>query len=265
MSRILTYSKVFTSIGELDSGEIILNQSLQLDNTKKTYIKLISGAITSRIANVFNYGGINNGLLRVSNDNGVSWTVIQLNDGVYSSPTVIQNAINSAVEAWWTNLTDPGILIYANYTLGKAYIILDSAKLSAPGQLQIDLAYNGSRIWELLGFTVTTLFTVDGTYTATENAQFDWIGNRSHVYLDGFGTISIKNSNISNQIYSVPLAVSDVSNNYNFPSIEQPYIQLYTIPSIISYWRVYVLGSRSNRKAYALEGEFEVTIEIMQQ
>lgn len=260
MSRILSYSKFVNSISSMD-GTTTLVQSLQLDSRREHKVRLIDFAISSQIPNVFNYNGTNNGLLAVSGDGGATYTDIQIEDGIYSV-SQIQNAINQTLSSWWTDVGDPGILIRSNTAIKKNYIVLDSTKLKAPHtQLGIDLSL--SSISDLLGFSATKTFIVDGTYTGDMYPQLDWIGNKLRVLIHGLGPITILDGGVSDEICRVNLATESVTNLYTFPDIVQPAITV-SPPSQLNSFSVELIGSRNNRPVYLLEGEVFVSIEIIE-
>lgn len=259
MSRVLTYSTYLSSIGS-PNGTTYLNQPIQLNPNRPHYLKIIDCAISTQIPNVYNYGGVNNGLVSVSRDDGVTWTDVQLTDGVYSV-NQIQNAINEAVSSWWTDVADPGILIRSNTALKKNYLVLDSTKLKAPGtQLRID--FSVSNIWELLGFSATKVFIVDGTYTGDVYPQVDWWGQKIVVLIHGFGPVTIKNGNSSDEAFRINCPTSTDILLYTFPQTVQPSIIISPPNQIVTY-SVEVVGSRG-RPIYLLEGEFDLSFEIQE-
>jgi len=266
-SRILSYSKSLKTIGSPD-GTVNLgtnNHPIKLTGTNNK-IRLIDFTIDSQIPNVYNYGGTNNGLLRVSVDDGATWTIIQLDNGVYSV-TEISNAINAAISSSYTLSTDPGIIIRANTVVKKVYMIIDSSKLAVASQIRIDFGYSTSRITELLGFVSTTMFIADGTYTASDFPQIDWIGNSISVELE-LGTIKfgVTNSDATNEICRVNLATATVTNTYTYPNIQQPAITI--PPETIYNYGVKVYGTKLNtdlskRPVYLLNGEVYLRFEII--
>lgn len=237
-------------------GTVNLNQSIPLDTRRTHTIRVVDFAISSQIPNVYNYGGVNNGLVRVTKNAGVAWTSIQLPNGVYSV-TQIQNAINETVSTWYTSSADPGILIRANTALKLIYIVLDSTKLvGGVGQIGIDMSQ--SLFYELLGFSATKSFIVDGTYTGDVYPQMDYIGNQIVVSVSGFGAVSVKNGFSSNELFRVNLAETTTLNVYTFPKVSQPDITCYPASQLTSFG-VTITGSRG-RPVYLLEGEVSLSL-----
>lgn len=221
-SVTLSYSKSFTTLSSLD-GVVCLRQPISFipyrgtEKPRRMSLRLIQVSFTSRIANVYSLpdGSFNNGLIRVSKDGGATWTSIQLPDGVYTLP-YIQAAINEAVSAWWTTSSDPGFVLRYNLATEYAYVSLDSTKLAAPGQLGID--FSQSRVADLLGYSAVKTFVADGTHVADAQAMLNWCGDAVSVYLRGFGTLSVADGVLSEELCSIPLTVSQVGNEYIYPS-----------------------------------------------
>jgi hypothetical protein len=224
--------------------------------------------MTYQMPNVYNIDGKNNGLVRVTNDGGGTWTSIQLPVGIYTIP-LIQEAINQTIgPTWYTSMADPAILIQYNLATNIAYIILDSTKLAVGTQIGID--FSQSLIHQLLGFSAVQTFITDGVFSASEYAQLDWFGNNVSIVLNGFGALSIKNGVLSNEIVSVPLSSSNVNNEYVYPSagIVSPYITLSRPLTNLSSYDVNFYGSRVDTNGvpypiYVMEGLVEVVVELV--
>ena len=221
-SRILSYHNNYTSLSRMD-GTVVLDQPINFidyrhtEKPRRMQVRLTQVAFTSRIPNVYSLpdGSFNNGKLRVSNNGGSTWTTIQLTNGVYTIP-YIQAAINSVINNWWTDINDPGLTVKYNLATELVYITLDSTKLASPGQVAIDLSQ--SQISDLLGYSTTKTFTTDGVKVADKPAMLNWCGDSISVLLHGFGTLSILNGKLSEEFCSVPLTVSQVGNEYVYPS-----------------------------------------------
>lgn len=263
-TRQITFQSLISSTSN-GTTTTRLDQSIQwskYNSTKK--IKLVNCFISGNIPNVYNYGGVNNGLVRVTNDGGSSWTSIQLDDGIYTA-TDITNAINYSVSSWHTSLSDPALVISTNDVIGKCYITLDSTKLATGSQIGIDLTQ--STIYDLLGFLVTDTFTTDGQHDATNLAKLDWFGNTLSIKLDGFGSLSVVNSSSSNIIATLNLS----NKNGNLYQIDTSSFFPVTIfpPSQISSYKLSFLGSRNDssgnpKDIIFLEGEIQLTFQIME-
>jgi hypothetical protein len=218
---------------------------------------LISGVISTRIPNIYNYGGFNNGSLSVSDDEFVTQTDIQLSDGIYTVED-IQNAINRTVSSWYTDpINDPAFILGANDVVGKVYMIIDSTKMADPLKtFQIEFS---SDLATTLGFT-DTLFESDDTYYATNLAQLDTFGNVMNIEINGFGSISIINNQSTNVIATVNLTKQD-GNLYSITKNETVEIDI-NPPSQLSTYEIKFKGSRSNRTILLLEGECNLIFQL---
>lgn len=266
-STILTYSNAFTSLSSLD-GVVTFAQPLRFGiRPKSQAIRLLKVCIPSHMPNIYQLGNsFNNGLIRLTQNGGTSWTQIQLPDGVYTL-NYIEAAINTAVSAWWADSSDPGVKIRGNLATNMAYCELDSTKLNIVGQLGID--FSQSRINEVLGYITTQTFVTDGLHAADSYAKVDWFGNNISVQISGFGALSNKNGLPSEEICSIPLSAS-VGNTYIYPltGIPSPYIPLRTMIETLQSFEVKFFGSRPLATGglspiYVLEGEVEVQLELI--
>jgi len=266
-SQILSYNKTLTSFGSPGTTEnVVLSMPIKIGSNAK--VRLIDFHIDAQICNIFNYGGINNGLVAVSNDDWTTTTVIQLDNGVYSSVSNIQNAINKTIAGWYIDYNDPGIVIQSNPVLGKNYMTIDSTKLAVAGQLAINFAYNGSLLGELLGFTAPATFNTDGLKEADAFAQVDFIGNEISVKFIGLGNLSMVNNEPSTEIARVNLSDSTVQNVYSYPSIMQPMISIIENKYGLQTYQVVIEGTRYDasgnaRPIYILNGSCFLRLEII--
>ena len=262
MSRILSYSKNVTELSSMD-GSIYLDNPLSLNGNTPLYLKLIKFSISSYIPNVYNYGGVNNALVRCSKDNGVTWDVIQLSDGVYTIP-LINSAIQSAISTYWTDPSDPGFFLRYNTATYQTYISIDSSKLAVPSQFCIDFNYNNSRMYELLGFITVKSFNTDGNHIASDFAKIDWFGNNISVQLNGFGPISILNGKSSLEICNVPLSTAQVTNEYVYPlsGLVSPWIIINSLTNLAQYSVKFV--GEQNGQVLVLQGSVNLIFELSQ-
>lgn len=272
-SRLLTFSSSVTTTGTLD-GEINLNTAIDINPNKPHTLKVVRAAITSNIPNVYNYGTRNYGYIVVSNDAGLTPVAIQLSDGVYSVDA-IQQAIIDVTAAWWTSTSDPGIVIRANTVTGYCYIILDSSKLSGGGVdlLTIDFkatdgSGNVSKMCELLGYSATTDFSADGTYSGDVYPQLDLWGNKVHIKISGFGPLGIYNQLSSEIACTIPLTTDSVLNEYTFPgeSGQAPWEVPIRVPGdkLVNY-KVTFIGDRDlTLPLLAYDGKADISFLITQ-
>jgi hypothetical protein len=261
MSRVLSFKSSTSTIGTLD-GTTYLTNPLNMNPNNQKAIRLVQLSIDSDIPNVYNYGGENNGLVRTSKDDGVTWDVIQLSNGVYTV-SQIEAAILASITAYWTDPTDPGFTLRANSVTQQCYVIIDSTKLAVADQFRIDFKYLTSLMYELLGFVTTTAFSVDGTYTGSQYPRLDWFGNSIVVNLIGFGYISIYNGSSGYEFARIPLSAAQINNEYIYPlqGIQTPWIIIDNL-SYLQKFTIELKGDYNNKSIYCLEGAFALTFEI---
>ena len=256
-SRQITFSNRLTEIGSVDDT-IRFSQSVQFSSSKTTKrIKLIDASLSTLIPNVYNYGDVNNGLIKVSQDGGANWSSIQLSNGIYAISD-IKNAINDSVSMWWKDTSDPGFGLFVNSVVQKAYITIDSSKLALETQFAID--FSQSLIYELLGFIDAQTFDTDGTFEASDLAKLDWFGNIVSVQIQGFGYLSVVNNDSSYEIGSFNLD-SSAGNLYIMDCSSKPWLNI-SPPNEISSYSIKLVGSRDNKQVILLEGEAKITFAL---
>jgi len=264
-SVIISYSKSLTSVGS-PSGTVNFDTPVRTDGRRIRKLRLIKTSFSSLITNVFNHNGVNNGLVAVTCDGGTSWTEIQLPNGVYTV-SLINAAINTTIAGWWADAGKPGFTLRYNLASQLAYVNIDSTKLAAPGQLGINFAPVGSRMWELLGYNQDdAVFVTDDLHGAQNYAKMNWFGDSVSLVIRGLGSLSLKNGSKSEELCSIPLSASSVNNEYIYPQgIYTPVIYLPGAPDALSTITFEFLGSRSDGgqqiPILILEGNVEVVIE----
>jgi hypothetical protein len=254
-----TYYKNLSSLATIDDT-VRFPQSIKFRgiNTRKT-IRLVSGYCSTEIPNIYNYGSYNNGLVKVTNDGGSTYSSIQLDNGIYTTYD-IQQAINYSVSSWHTDVdNDPAFQLLSNDAVGKCYIIIDSTKLALGTQFGVD--FSESYIYETLGFVSTKEFLTDGTHEADSLAQLDTFGNLMSIKLNGFGELSIVNYDTSTEIGVIDLTNTNNGNLYRIDSSSTSEIDIYPSKEIQQYSMSFT-GSRENRQIVISQGEVKLTFAI---
>lgn len=258
MSRVLTYKKTNTTISSMD-GTVVLSSPLRVNINKQKAVRLIKLNFSSNIPNVFNYGGTNTGLIKVSKDNGATWDTIQLTDGIYTV-ALIQAAILSEITGYWTDASDPGFALRYNTATQVVYCDIDSTKLLVPSQFVVDFAPTGSSLMTLLGFVSTTSFNTDGIHDGSDYAQINWFGNSISCILEGFGYLSIVNSSSSYEIANVPVDATSEAQFVYPDKFVAPWVITDT-PNQISQYQISFRG-RNNRVVYMFDGECNLSFQL---
>lgn len=264
-TRQFTFETLITSLSSANDTKRF-DQAIQFSSFKSTKkLKLVNCYISGAIPNIYNYGGVNNGLIRVSNDGGSTWTSVQLENGEYTTLN-IASALNYSISSWITDLSDPPITISTNDVVGKVYTSLDSTKLSTGSQIAID--YSQSLIYDVLGYDVgTSTFTTDGLHSAPNLAKLDTFGNTMSVNIYGFGDISVVNNASTNSIARVNLT-NKVGNLYYLDTASFFPITIFP-PSQIQQYSIEFKGSRQNtngtyKDILFLEGEICLTFQLVE-
>jgi len=260
---VLSYQKTITSIGLLD-GETLQSNPLRSNINRPHYLRLIQVGFDSQIPNIYNYGGINTGLVHVSKDDGATWDVIQIPDGVYTI-ALINSAIQSSISTYWTDASDPGLFIRYNTATQMVYVEMDESKLAVASHIKIDFKPTGSSLYELLGFVTTTTFASTGAtpdlFTASHYAKINWFGNTVSVRLKGFGNLCYSNGSPIEEICLVPLSSAKVTNEYLYPTagIRMPWIRINSMDNIQKF-SVELWGG--TKHLLLLEGSINLSFEI---
>lgn len=263
----MSYTAQLNTIGS-PNGTVTFSAPLRCEGTRRRSLRLVKTSFSSQIANVYNYGNTNNGLIRASHDGGVTWTGIQLPNGVYIIK-YIESGINTALADWWADPTQPGFKLRYNTASQYVYIEIDSSKLAQDKAGQLGIDFSASSVWDLLGFDASACtFTEDGIFGAVNYAKLNWFGDSVSLIVKGFGTLSLRNGINSFEIASIPLSASQVGNEYIFPSgLYTPVIPIPGSPDVIQSFSVEFLGSRvsangSQIPILILEGNVEVVLEF---
>jgi hypothetical protein len=260
MSSIFTYSAQADTLTPVDgmlqlAGMITFPENTQL----KLQCQLFT--INTSIPNIFkytstdgsgNYNNFNNGLINLSKDGGVTWTSVQLRNGLYSTVAILGSAINAAVASWWADPTAPGFIFSVDVATQLVNITIDSTKLASAGQLAFDLGQ--SQINVVLGYITSPLVeTSDGIYVADDQAHIDWFGDNIIVSLGGLGPLSVFNGQTS-EIFFTFAPSNGFSPNatvFQYPlGIPSPVIECPQHMRAISRMTVKVQGSRKINGVY---------------
>lgn len=250
------------NVGPLD-GIVILADNLNLNPSKRCYIKPISCQMSTRIPNIFSYNTFNNRIIRVKRNIADAWTTINLTPGIYLTVSQITAAITSVIASWYTNPLDPAININSNSTTDQVYIILDSTKLAAGTQICIDLSQ--SQIAYTLGFPAATTYAADGIYTSVNTVRMDTQGTYCDV------VCSLSNSRIVNGqskkiLFSVPLTTMAGLTEYMYPvnGNNVPLIQ-YTGSNYIANYNIEFLTQDNNKMVWLSGSKVQVIFELEQE
>jgi hypothetical protein len=240
-----------------------MQQPIYLDANKKKFVRLIKSVISPEIPNIYSYGDFNNTSLRISQDKGVTWDTVTLQTGVYSIAAINDAIVNVSNQLnYWKTPAAPGFeLNYSNST-SYAYVYIDSSQLTAGGNFYID--FSVSQIWQLLGFTSTTIIQVEGFTQAPNLPLVDAQGNIVDISVSILQGIKYINGVPSNVLVTVPIQTPTAGNEivYPFSGIPSPIIEV-TIPQYISSFTVNFLNSEGKPIIWS-QGNVLLEFEIIQ-
>lgn len=254
-TRQIKFTNHIEQIGPIDKV-VQFDTPLRFMPNKEQTMQLIYGQITGVLPNVFSYGTWNNTVVRVSQDNGTSWSEITLRPGNYQVGDV-SYAINETISDWYTNPDIPAFKLESNVAEEKCYITIDSTKLKVAGQFCIDFSY--SDIWKTLGFETVKSFNTDGQFAGSHIPDLDHFGYFMDINIDGFGDLSISNSSVSNSIAICPLTSSTGSYEINRQMTTAS--TLNTLNEVRSYTIKFV-GARENRQIIFAECDLVLVFEL---
>lgn len=201
-SKCSSFNKLDVTVG--------MNPPVRLDPKKEYFIRGIHAQLSSRIPNVFKALDyvFDNSVVYVRQGIGGNYTKIQLSYGNYTAQQMGQ-AINAQIASWWSNPSDPGLIISANSVVDKISISIDSSKLAMGGQFCIDFSQN--QLHKTFGFLVAnSIIEADGVYYSTEEVKMDTQSTTMDISVD-LTTCRNMNGKLSNILFSVPLILAQNS------------------------------------------------------
>jgi len=207
------------TFGKLDSITSV-TPPLKLMDGKRYYIRGLSAEISARIPNVFtsndNSYVWNNQIVYVKRNVSDPWQLLTIPAGLYTAQQIGQ-AIANATSSWYTNITQPAIVISINDVIDVVNIQIDSTKLSAGGT-QFCLDLSRSNMHTTLGFSASTILTSDGLFSSTQNPKIDTQTTTLNIFLD-LACFRSRNGVASKILFTVPLILANGSlSTFLFPS-----------------------------------------------
>lgn len=200
-----------------------------------------------------------NNTIRYSLNGGTTWSTITMEIGKYSVDQ-LNSAINSVLNTYYTDTSQPAFKLKVNTALYKVYIVIDSSKLNIPGaQLQIDMSV--STFYDTIGFSLANaIITNDGLYTATNNAKIDNYGSCANVYLGGISSsLAYYNGSQSSWACRIPFTGTDV-NEYIYINNSSSYVPV-QLPA--EFFGIYInVKSNDGNDIRIFDGSFSIIIEF---
>jgi hypothetical protein len=245
-------------------GLVTLSDCLNLNPSRRSYIKPISAQLSTRIPNIYSFESFNNRVIRVKRKVSDAWTTITLTPGIYETVSEITAAITSAISGWYTNPLQPALSIAANIVTDQVYIVLDSSKLSAGGtQMCVDLSQ--SQIAWTLGFPVASTFIVDGLFTSSQVVRMDTQGTYCDVICN-LSNARYVNGQSKKILFSCPLTKMTGLTEFIYPinGNNVPMIQ-YTGSSYVANYSIEFKTQDNNKMVWLDGSKAQVIFEFEQE
>ena len=245
------------------NGSVDFYPIIPLNRNKKYKMRMLKAAISVNIPNVYNFNGTNNGLLRVSNDGGVTWTNIQLENGIYSVAYINDAIVSTLVETLgWCTKDNPCFSLEANLATQKLYISIDSTQLISGTAFAID--FSVSDIYTLLGCVTTKTFTSDTSITTfSDFPKIDYWGNSINIYIDGIGSISNYNGKQSSLLYILNAIKYNENQNEYVSGLDGSICSPFLIDVSGSLSRIsFRFTGTTGQPIYLLNGDTTVQLEL---
>jgi hypothetical protein len=248
---------------------IYFDQPTLLNPNKRHWVRVMRALVSKQIPNVYTdpITGVSNTTLRITRDNGATWSVVTLSPGIYSAEGLSLAIQQYMIDNSWVAAASPeAIQVVTNTVVLLNYVILDSSLLLAPGTVVgIDFSNNGTSILgTTFGFTPTTQFigtqtTAGSSYpiVARQGTQVDITTN--------LGT-SIRSINSSaTQVICTVTFSGGTLNEYVFPNdgVVSPLIPVALGSSIRSL--TVSFKTPDGTEMYFLSGLTELQIEIIEE
>lgn len=198
---------------------VTLVQPIQLDPNKKTKYQIQRVILTPEIPNVYSYGSFDNTKLRISNDGGLNWTIVQFANGIYQIDMIQANIFNAMLQAGWVlSTSSPPVIVNYNPATRLVYVTLDSTLLKVGTQVGVDFGY--SKFYQMLGFSspIAASFVLDGTFSATLPPQLDVQGTYVNITCTIIQGSRYINGKFSNIIATVPITTTGSQIEIVWPS-----------------------------------------------
>jgi hypothetical protein len=166
------------------------------------------------------------------------------------------------VGSWYQDVNVPALVISANPVTNNITIVLDSSKLSVGTQIAVDLSR--SLIWQLLGFTNSSVFTTNGTFTNVNVPNFNPQGNMINVCCDIAPETHGFKGLVQKILFTIPMEVlSQSSTNITFPETDTRVIRVMPYSANMVFNKIHLFIENEVRAPlYFLEGLFYVEFDI---
>jgi len=247
------------------AGQVTMIQPVTLDPNKKKKYRLIRCILTPEIPNVYAYGNFNNTQIRISNNGGSTWSIIQFPNGIYTI-SMIQDTITSSLltAGWIASSSNTPIIVNYNPATRLVYVILNSSLLSSGTQVAVDFGY--TVFYQMLGYATpaTAKFTTDGTFSAPNPPNLDVQGTYVNIVSNLINGCRYSNGTFSNIIARIPLVTTSSQVEIVFPSaatgLISPEVPCSIGNSIMSF--NIDIQSPSGQSLVVLYGNYIVELEI---
>ena len=225
-------------------GSVTMQQPVRFDDRFKKSYQIQNVTLSASIPNIFAYGTFDNTKLRISNNGGANWTIVQFANGIYTVSMIQDNITNAFLQAGWiADATKTPVVVSYNPATQLVYVITDSTQLIGVG-VQVGVDFGFSLMYQLLGYDTVAhaMFVIDGIFGAQLPPAIDTQGTYCNVTISAIQYARSVNGVFSNVVARVPLIASGSGNEIVFPSgnggsINTPFITA-SIPSYLMNFAV---------------------------
>jgi hypothetical protein len=175
----------------------------------------------------------------------------------------IQDAV--AEQLWNTDDSDPCFNLAYNTATMKAYVEIDTTKMSSGTQFAIKMNTSTTTLYDMLGFPSTPIAT-DGITEATSYAKVDMQGNHIKVNVGGLGTLSFDNGSNSTEICQIPMQLAQSNDNYyrlSNTNISYPQVDIFCSNEVSSLDFTFT-NDYNNNQLLALDGRTQTAFVIIE-
>jgi len=221
-------------------GNVSLVQPVQFDSNKKKEYQVVRVILSPEIPNVYSYGSFNNTQIRITNNAGISWSIVQFPNGIYTTSMIQDSITNAFLQAGWISISSsPPVIVSYNPATRLIYSMINSANLAVGTQAGIDFGY--SQFYNMLGYSTpaNAIFIIDGTYSAQLPPNLDTQGTTVVITCSLIQGSRYSNGQFSNIVCRIPLVTTTSQIEICWPSaatgLLSPIIECSTSNAVMNY------------------------------
>jgi len=229
-----------------------LSSPIEIKNNKLR-MKIIDGALSTAIPNIYSLDDWDNTVIYVTKDNWATEQKVTFIRGNYSV-NGISAAINSLIEtSFYKDIADPAFYMKVNSSIDRVYFVIDNTKMKDGFTFGID--FSRSHIYQTLGFSAVKKFTGTQSTTGDVNPEIDHFGSLINVFVDGIGSnFSILNGTGSTYLTTINLNAEVKTSTYRIDNSGDTLIEVANPNFQIEEITVRFVGDRNKRRIVTFDG-----------